>query len=325
MNEIVATKDLAPKEVPARDPATSYEWRLIYDLERLLRYASTAKEIDIAPNILDSATKALQVAETMMKSGASITSEAHSDLLKSIDAISPKVYPVTTASLEISEIMEIGRTGLSNRQSEIRDRVQALTDQWMRLAVLSLFLVFVMTALSWRPRPVEPQAAPAASSVTMSAAARSQSLPATGHAVPHAAGQPAKAATSGGWSQLFDPVYVRIFVFSFATFVNPIILGFLGACAYILRTILQGLASQTFVLRDGTTYTLRSILGMILGFLIPNLLEGSNHAFDFLGAVAVPFLSGYAVEPMFGALDTIVTTMRDAVSRNPAPGAGKGK
>jgi hypothetical protein len=109
-----------------------------------------------------------------------------------------------------------------------------------------------------------------------------------------------------------------------ANFVNPIALGFLGACAYILRSILQGLAARTFVLRDGTSYVLRAILGMILGFMIPNLFLDKN-AHLGLGAIAIPFLAGYAVEPMFAALDNIVLTLRDAVSRSPVPGAAKAR
>ena len=61
---------------------------------------------------------------------------------------------------------------------------------------------------------------------------------------------------------------------------------------------------------------------MILGFIIPNLFLDKN-AHLGLGAIAIPFLAGYAVEPMFAALDNIVLTFRDAVSRNPVAGAAK--
>jgi len=282
-SETQSNLDVSPIQ-PVKDPSSSYEWRLIYDLERLLRYASTAKEIDIGSDILNAATKALETAEASAKNGHLLPPDAHSNLLKSVDAITPKVYPVTTASLEIAEIMEIGRTGLSPRQVEIRRRVDALTTRWIWFAIAALGLVFIMTAITEDvPKPNAPH----------------------------------------GWSSFIDAIYP--YVYPFAEFVNPIILGFLGSCAYILRSILQGLANQTFVLRDGTTYTLRSILGMILGFMILNLVKDKQGTLPFLSAVTIPFLAGYAVEPMFAALDNIVVTIRDAVGRDPAPHAGKGK
>jgi hypothetical protein len=83
-----------------------------------------------------------------------------------------------------------------------------------------------------------------------------------------------------------------------------------------------GLANKTFVLRDSSAYALRSILGMILGYIIPHLYGDSA---GLLTSIAVPFLAGYAVEPMFAALDNVVLTLRDAVSRTAAPGDSKAK
>ena len=45
--------------------------------------------------------KALQDAQTQMQTSRVLTSEAHLALLQSIDDLSPKVYPVTTAALSI--------------------------------------------------------------------------------------------------------------------------------------------------------------------------------------------------------------------------------
>jgi hypothetical protein len=269
------TTNPLPNETPP-----SYEWRLIFDLERLLRYSTTAKDIDVAPQVLTAATKALQDAQAQMQTGKSLTSEAHLALLQSIDDLSPKVYPVTTASLEIADVMEAGNSNLSPRQAQIKKRVEFLTTFWMWTAVVALLAVFILTAFN-------------------------------------AHGEDKAARLPGSLGS--------ISVHSFAVFMDPIVLGFLGACAYILRTVLTSLANKTFVLRDGTTYTLRAILGMILGFIIPNLFPEPAGTFHYLSDVAVPFLAGYAVEPMFAALDTIVTTIRDAVSRSPTGGVARAK
>jgi hypothetical protein len=268
------TTNPLPNETPP-----SYEWRLIFDLERLLSYSTTAKDIDVAPQVLTAATKALQDAQSEMQANKTLSSSAHLALLQSIDDLSPKVYPVTTASLEIADIMEAGNSNLTPRQTEIKKRVEFLTTFWMWVAVVALLAVFVLTAFN-----------------------------------------------AHGEDKARLPGYLgSISVHSFAVFMDPIVLGFLGACAYILRTILTSLANKTFVLRDGTTYTLRAILGMILGFIIPNLFPEPVGTFHYLSDVAVPFLAGYAVEPMFAALDTVVSTIRDAVSRSSTAGAARAK
>jgi hypothetical protein len=104
-----------------------------------------------------------------------------------------------------------------------------------------------------------------------------------------------------------------------STYAIPLLLGFLGACCYILRTTLRGLATQTFVLRDGADI-LRSILGIILGFMAPGLLANGKgfESLGFQATIVIPFLAGYAVEPIFGAVDTIMGIARDVVSHQPS-------
>ncbi|KAA0997909.1 hypothetical protein FVF58_46870 [Paraburkholderia panacisoli] len=106
---------------------------------------------------------------------------------------------------------------------------------------------------------------------------------------------------------------------SAASFAESIFLGFMGACVYILRSILQGLATQTYRLRDGHTYTLRAILGAVLGYMSVGLFPSNK----FISATVLPFLAGYAVEAMFGALDNIVHTIKAAVSRSSTGGDSK--
>jgi hypothetical protein len=259
------------------DTLLYHDERMTGDLARLLRYALTTKDLDVPKEILEPATKALQCAKAEMIAGKAPSAEIELQLFDAIDALTPRVYPATIDSLEIGEIMEIGKVGGTPRQVYIRKQVNALIARWIWSAVVALVLIFMM-----------------------SAAETDLSPEATG--------------------------YLHI-AQKFAFFVNPILLGFLGACAYILRNILQGIANQSFVLRDGTNYTLRSILGMILGFMIPYLFSknAGDEAFTFFNDIAVPFLAGYAVEPMFAAMDNIVMTIRDAVSHSSVSGAAKPK
>lgn len=117
---------------------------------------------------------------------------------------------------------------------------------------------------------------------------------------------------------------LRAFLFGSKTFsILPILLGLLGACTFILRSILNNLAAKTFVLRDGARFRLRAVLGLVLGYLVPLLstIAGGPDANDPKILVA-SFLAGFAVEPTFSALDSLALTFRDLVSRSPAAGAG---
>jgi len=51
----------------------------------------------------------------------------------------------------------------------------------------------------------------------------------------------------------------------------------------------------------------------------------SNQSLGLLNDIAIPFLAGYAVEPMFAALDNLVLTIKDAVSRSSGSGTARSK
>lgn len=251
--------------------SASYEERLRDDLERLLRYASTAKSVEIPAEMLSSATSALQMAKSVIsEKNAQLDQETELKLFQSIDALSPRVYPVTAASLEISAVMEAGNLSTDPRHIEIRSRVVREIRKWRWAAISALALIFALNGLKAFKTEID--------------------------------------ATQ------------MAFITSLPDFALPITFGFLGACTFILRNILNSLADQTFVLRDRTMYNLRAILGVILGFMIPVILEktapaGGETSTWETGKVIVSFLAGYAVEPVFTALDNLVLTLRDAVSR----------
>ncbi len=273
----------APLPGPQGKKAPIYEQRLVDDLERILRYASTARQIEIPGDDMQSATLALQVAKSQLNEFSRLYQDSELALLQSIDKLSPRIYPVTAPSLEIVQLMEVGSQPGDERQQAIRKHVKSSVDLWMIMTMNALMLS-VFTAGAASNAPV----------ATVTAVADS-------------------------------PMSWLAVGFALAKFLSPLALGFLGACSFILRGMLHSLASQTFVPRDGSSYALRAMLGITLGFMIPNLFPktGAATAVEIFGAIAIPFLAGYAADPIFAALDTIVTTLRDVVTRQPLMGRPK--
>lgn len=264
--EVVPPVAMVPNAHASSDGAA-----LVADVERVRRFVATAKDVSVAPELLDDVTQALQAAKAQLTDPGMLDLATESRLIAAVNALTPRIYPATLASLEIADIMEVGNSGLADRQRQIRNRVNRLVAWWIWVAVVTLFLVFLITAIT------------------------------------------------------DEKLKLDVDLEDYCKFASPILLGFLGSCAFILRNILQGLANKTFVLRDSNAYALRSMLGMILGFMIPRLYSDAGPSVGLLTSVAVPFLAGYAVEPMFAALDNLVLTLRDVVSRNGAAGDGKGK
>lgn len=117
-------------------------------------------------------------------------------------------------------------------------------------------------------------------------------------------------------------------------YIAAMLFGCLGSCSYILRGILQKINEKTYVIVEEATYSVRVILGSVLGLMIPRLIQYGNTSvdfstpsdslqFSFFMEVGVPFLAGYAVEPMFAALDNIVLTLKAAVGKSGETSKGK--
>lgn len=97
-------------------------------------------------------------------------------------------------------------------------------------------------------------------------------------------------------------------------FVLPLLLGFLGACAFVYRHFDAKIRDWTLEARDGWHALLRVLLGGILGGLLgviwtngePVQLQGFA-----LSLAAVAFFVGFAVEVVFRTLDTMVQAVAD--------------
>ncbi|WP_377298308.1 hypothetical protein [Rhizobium sp. SGZ-381] len=248
--------------------------KLVADLERMLRFSSITKTIEVPKEIVDEASAALAKARGMAGPPTSTAiSDVEVSLLQAIDKLAPRIYPATPLSLEIAELMEGQMKGQSvhdadSREAVIYKRVNRLIKKLMWFTLGSLIATIICFAL--------------------------QDI--------------LKNTLSQDNKLLLAPFKDH------ARNAINIVVGLLGACAYILRNILTRLANQTFVLREESGYYLRMNLGMTLGFIMPQLVDSTN-AFKTISNFVIAFLAGYAVEPMFTALDTLVTTLRDAVAR----------
>ncbi len=108
-------------------------------------------------------------------------------------------------------------------------------------------------------------------------------------------------------------------------FILPLLYGLLGACAYILRDLTNAIASVTFSKSSMINYSLRLIMGPLVGIAVGLFLgtptanfTGDSTLIDnplsavapptvpSLGAMALAFLAGYSVEVLFSALDSLV-------------------
>jgi hypothetical protein len=101
-----------------------------------------------------------------------------------------------------------------------------------------------------------------------------------------------------------------------AQFINfallPVLLGTMGACAYVVRMLSEQIRTTTFTSTSGIRHAVRvalgALTGVVLGFggyFTPGMASGS-----ILSAAALSFIAGYAVEPVFALLDKIAETFR---------------
>jgi hypothetical protein len=113
-------------------------------------------------------------------------------------------------------------------------------------------------------------------------------------------------------------LYASALVSMLNGYVTSVLMGLLGAAAFILRSYLTSLAAKTLHPRDSRAYGIRLVLGAIAGLAIGFFMgpgaaltaqtQSVSSAISLTGP-AIAFLAGYAVEVMFGFLDAIARTV----------------
>ena len=102
----------------------------------------------------------------------------------------------------------------------------------------------------------------------------------------------------------------------------PIVMGMLGATAFLLRGVVEHLRNFSYTPRFTSLYIVRLVLGMIAGVLGGALLPaGADSSIRAISPLMVPFLFGYAIEVFFSLLDKLVKSLTPSTTP-PAPAAG---
>ena len=99
----------------------------------------------------------------------------------------------------------------------------------------------------------------------------------------------------------------RQLVLNVLSAILPILLGTLGACAYVTRLISDQIRNTTFSSTSRDRHLVRVGLGALAGGLVG--VGWINIGFS-ASTLASAFAAGYAVEPVFAAIDGIAEKFR---------------
>jgi len=90
----------------------------------------------------------------------------------------------------------------------------------------------------------------------------------------------------------------------------PLLYGFLGGFAFVLRELASETKSMTYTPTSNIKYGLRihlgALAGLVIGFLWGDLQGKSFGVVESLSPLAVAFLAGYSVDFLFRMLDSVV-------------------
>ena len=95
--------------------------------------------------------------------------------------------------------------------------------------------------------------------------------------------------------------------------VLPIVLGLMGACAFISRQISEQIRSTTFLSSSPIRNWVRLFLGGLAGVVIGygGIIANGTTATPLISTAALAFIAGYAIEPVFALFDKIAANFRN--------------
>lgn len=114
-------------------------------------------------------------------------------------------------------------------------------------------------------------------------------------------------------------VEAKLFIANLGTYVIAMVMGVLGALAFILRTLSQQLKDHTYVPVAVSSSIVRVCLGAIAGVFGSLLTPGADATLKSLPPLFVPFVFGYGIEILFSLLDRVVRTFAQAEPTSSAP------
>jgi hypothetical protein len=95
------------------------------------------------------------------------------------------------------------------------------------------------------------------------------------------------------------------------TYVLPLLYGWVGSMAFVVRSLIAAIKNRTFRVELNTEYRLRVYLGLLAGLMIGWFLKPKAGSAQFgvadLTPAAIAFLAGYSVEILFSTMDRLVS------------------
>ena len=99
---------------------------------------------------------------------------------------------------------------------------------------------------------------------------------------------------------------VRLTLANIANYLIPMLMGLLGALAFILRSLTIQLREHTYVHMSASLGVVRMCLGAVAGVFGTLLAPGTDGALKGLPPLIVPFVFGYGIEILFSIMDRVV-------------------
>ncbi len=100
------------------------------------------------------------------------------------------------------------------------------------------------------------------------------------------------------------------------SYLLPLLYGFVGACAHILRTLSTEIRNVTYTRESKVLYLARFLLGGLSGLAIGWFISPSTDAsLKTISPFALAFVAGYGVELLFSVMDKIIATFSNESRR----------
>jgi hypothetical protein len=126
-----------------------------------------------------------------------------------------------------------------------------------------------------------------------------------------------------------DPVSLRYLLPTVAQtlggFILPLLYGALGACAFLLRRVVQNLHERSFIRKRSSDYGVRFYLGTVSSVAVQWVFVGDGKEVPggFTPAV-LAFAGGYSVDAIFAVFDRVIRTVTETI-RPTSDQSGEGK
>ena len=103
---------------------------------------------------------------------------------------------------------------------------------------------------------------------------------------------------------------VSLFIGPCVAFILPLLFGIIGAIAYIVRSISDQIKASTFSSTSPIRHLMRATLGALAGVVV-GLFSNLSSQFS-LSPLALAFLAGYGVEPLFSMFDGVIARFKQS-------------